>query len=616
MDQQSGSGHWQQRPEASFGPLRAPKGLSVDAPVFIPKQQQPQTPQYNSASHHQQHRYRGDNVGGGGGGGGGGCGTYNMVPSGSHYQQQHDTGNGTMVNGTDSVCKSTLSDRLKNLQIANVPGPQQQQQQQQQPHVGHHSYGENKDMRNPAHYNHHQHHPNQHYPQHSQQQRLQQQHHQQQHHQQQQQQPQQQQHMPMHQNAAGHYPFTVAGMGYSSTALNNHLHHPILGGMATVAGANGPGMLPHDNRNKNNSSAIRSRLQNAQNFQPHHQQQQQQHNHHQQHQQQHHHHHHQQMSQHMRGGHNDYGPDGDAEQISENETLALEYLAEVIAELYDNPGMFENIQRKLKGTFAEFRNNHFVLSNAVELIFEQSIKEQNFRYMGARLCHLLDSLDGRPESVLRQLLGMKMNHQQSELQGFMQNEQIKVRGTTLFLAELYMQLRKPQDNNSQIASRITGAAKILLSKEGPENIKCVCQCLKLCGFELERDCHSELMGILTTLGGLEGLVDCSTGRFIRSVLELQQKSWGRNEEVVPVAVPSVSEANGEEFIDSPVFYGPDGQVMTEEENDFLETAAPVAFEEFEDDGDPDELVDDDNMDMEIKMAFKDFVASSKNRQPY
>lgn len=27
--------------------------------------------------------------------------------------------------------------------------------------------------------------------------------------------------------------------------------------------------------------------------------------------------------------------------------------------------------------------------------------------------------------------------------------------------------------------RITSAAKILLSKEGPENIKCVCQCLKV-----------------------------------------------------------------------------------------------------------------------------------------
>ncbi|XP_055537560.1 putative uncharacterized protein DDB_G0272456 [Wyeomyia smithii] len=614
MDQQSGSGKWQQRPEASFVPLRAPKGLSVDAPEFVPKQQQPT--QYNPSQPQQQlqQRYRVDNNGaGGGGGGGGGGGTFNMVPNAPQYSQQHDMGNGALVNGTEMISKSNLSDRLKNIQISNV-GPQQQQPF----YTGYHGYNDNKDMRNPSHYNHHQHHPNQHYSQpHSQQQRLQQQQQQQQHHNQQQQQ-QQPPHMALHQNAAGHYPFTVAGMGYSSTALNNHLHHPILGGMAAAAvGGHGPVPM-HENR-------VRARLQNAQNSQHHHQQQshhqphhhqQQQHHQHQQQQQHHHHRHHQQ---HMRGGAgNDYGGEGDAEQINENETLALEYLTEVIAELYDNPGMFENIQRKLKGTFAEFRNNHFVLSNAVEMIFEQSIKEQNFRYMGARLCHLLDSLDGGPESVLRQLLSMKIDHQHSELSGFMQNEQIKVRGTTLFLAELYMQLRKPQDakRNAELARRITGAANILLSKEGPGNIKCVCQCLKLCGFELQRDCRLELMEIIDTLSSLEHTTDCSTGRFIRTVLELQQKSWGRNEEVVPVVLPSVSEATGEEFTDSPVFYGPDGQVMTEEENDFLETAAPVAFEEFDEDGDPDDLVDDENMDMEIKMAFKDFVASSKNRQPY
>lgn len=42
---------------------------------------------------------------------------------------------------------------------------------------------------------------------------------------------------------------------------------------------------------------------------------------------------------------------------------------------------------------------------------------------------------------------------------------------------------------------------------------------------------------------------------------------------------SVSAAG--EFHDSPVFYGPDGQVMTQEENDFLETQAPITFEEYE-----------------------------------
>lgn len=546
-----------------------------------------------------------------------------MFPITLPYQPP-DTSNGALVNGTDTgICKSShISDRLKNVQLNNS-GPQQQL-------GGHSNYSDNKDIRNSSHYNHHQHqqHPNQHYPQHSQQQRLQQHHiHQQ----------QQQPHLPLHQNVGGTaFPF----VGYSSTALNNHLHHPMLGGMAMAHHASGPGgggggggggsgsgsgsgmmtQQHHDNKNK-----LRTRLHNAQNsnMQPHHHNQQQQH-HHQQHHQQHHHqhqqHHHQQQHHGMHGGSNDFGADGDSDQISENEIYALDYLTEVIAELFDNPGMFDSIQRKLKGTFAEFRSNQFVLSNAVELLFEQSIKEQNFRYMGARLCKLLDSLDENPKSVLRQLLTMKMTHQHSELQTFMTNEQIKVRGTTLFLAELYMQLRKPNDlqRNGEIAMRIIAAAKVLLSKEGPENIKCVCQCLKLCGFELERDCRDHLMEILKTLGEMEGSTDNSTGRFIRSVLDLQQKSWGRNEEVVPVLLAPINERSAtDEFTDSPVFYGPDGQVMTEEENDFLETAAPITFEEYDDEeGDPDDLVDDENMDLEIKLAFKEFVTGNNNRQPY
>lgn len=126
------------------------------------------------------------------------------------------------------------------------------------------------------------------------------------------------------------------------------------------------------------------------------------------------------------------------------------------------------------------------------------------------------------------------------------------------------------------------------------------------------------MSILETLRNMENMTDCSTGRFIRSVLELQEKSWGRNEEVVPIVQPTPSESAFDDFNGSPVFYGPDGEELTEEENNFLEMAAPpVTFEEFDDDEDPDELVDDENMDPEIKMAFRDFVASSRNRQqPY
>lgn len=64
-----------------------------------------------------------------------------------------------------------------------------------------------------------------------------------------------------------------------------------------------------------------------------------------------------------------------------------------------------------------------------------------------------------------------------------------------------------------------------------------------------------------------------------------------------------------------VFYGPDGQILTEEENSFLASNLPSQLIEdvIGDDDSGDDLVDDDDnaYDLEIKLAFKEFVNSSK-----
>lgn len=72
----------------------------------------------------------------------------------------------------------------------------------------------------------------------------------------------------------------------------------------------------------------------------------------------------------------------------------------------------------------------------------QSIEEQNFRYTGARLCRLLDSVDPTPNSLFRRLICFKLQYNDTELIQYMNdNETHKVRNTTLFLAELYIQLQ-------------------------------------------------------------------------------------------------------------------------------------------------------------------------------
>lgn len=301
--------------------------------------------------------------------------------------------------------------------------------------------------------------------------------------------------------------------------------------------------------------------------------------------------------------------------VSEKENRVLNYLSETMNKLTDNPGMFEDIQRHLSNMFYEFASNNFVMSNAVEMIFEMSVDEQNFRYIGARLCRLLDIMDAN-SGLFRSLLCLKIDDHQTKLGQFIINEQRKVRGTTLFMAELYMQMQSAKDGTriSKIADSIVQAMRLLLEKIGPENVKCVCQSLKLCGYELEIDCPMDITSILEQLEKSQDKLDVSTGRLLQSVLELKRKHWGRS---APIVMAPILETMRQDYNDVPVFYGPDGQVLTDEENSFLLSNIPpsyaLGYEEMEEnDPDGEELVDvEPEMDLEIQMAFKDFVKNSK-----
>jgi polyadenylate-binding protein-interacting protein 1 len=107
----------------------------------------------------------------------------------------------------------------------------------------------------------------------------------------------------------------------------------------------------------------------------------------------------------------------------------------------------------------------------------------------------------------------------------------------------------------ELALCIKHSISLLLSKSGPENVKCVCQSLKvglysflvylistssenitfyfsflqLCGFELDTDCKTDTNLILRQLEIIEPSLDVSTGRLVRSVLDLKNKHWGRGE---------------------------------------------------------------------------------------
>uniref|UniRef100_A0A4Y0BEH1 MIF4G domain-containing protein n=1 Tax=Anopheles funestus TaxID=62324 RepID=A0A4Y0BEH1_ANOFN len=589
--------------QENYPDLRAPKinslastpqsSLSANAPVFVPKWQcvvpqdeegfQSQMTMPQSSQVHQ--RFAMAQGGGDGSGGGGGGYDYTQMP---HHLAA--TNNGPMMaNGSDPGKLSALQNRLSNMQILDSGdngkefNHHHQQQPQQQQHHHHHHHHNQQSM----HHQHHQQHRGQQHPGG---------HHGYYHHQQQQQ----------------HHQQYVQEVNFP----NNH-HVQQGGGGAGMGG---------DHRKYNNGGQ-----QHQQQYQHHRSRQQHHHHHQQQHQQP-----HQQRQQHQQqqqqyGGnhHHDYmdgggGPAGynnmvapnwesnfqeDHDQPTHRQMEVMDYLTEVIAELLDNPGMFDSVQKQLPIKLRDLRQDHYVLSSTIEMIFEQSIRESNFRYMGARLCQLLDSLaGGETNSVLRELLRLKMEDQNLELPRFMTQEQVKVRGATLFLAELYMQLRNPQQTfGKTISEYIINAITILLMKEGPENIKCVCQCLKLCGYELEQDRPDKVETILKNLQTPKA-VQSSTEAMIRSVLELRKNSWGRSEEIA-----TASPSPGPEYKHHPVFYGPDGKMLTEEESSFLATNIESAGEQNAygnyDDEDEFGMVDPDD-DPEVQEAYEAFLQSN------
>ncbi|XP_016988817.1 polyadenylate-binding protein-interacting protein 1 isoform X2 [Drosophila rhopaloa] len=287
-------------------------------------------------------------------------------------------------------------------------------------------------------------------------------------------------------------------------------------------------------------------------------------------------------------------------------TIALEYLDTVIHCLNQNPGQFDTIASRFLTIFDGMENNHYVLSIAMEDIFEKSIEQPNFRYMGAKLYNLLHMLNPKPDSLFHTLLKCKLDYHQKEVTKYMRsNEQQKVRETALFLAELYMQLRGDDDSRIQlIAVNIVYSLSKLLLSESNENVRCLCQTLKLAGYDLSADCPKDMLEIITALQAIE-LKSPGKYAMAASVIALQQNNWGRK----------VSNAlGGDEDIvteplrlsDEPVFYGPDGRELTAEETDFLATEDGDGSDGDDFDADVGDLEMDAEMDEETERAYKEF----------
>ena len=186
----------------------------------------------------------------------------------------------------------------------------------------------------------------------------------------------------------------------------------------------------------------------------------------------------------------DWSPDATEEWIeqTELEQEALDPLLQTeqaVQSLISMPGGFHEVMTPLVTLLKATVSDREILEHVLSIIFENSVNESNFHYSGARMCSYLCNNLELPSHLgtFRQSLMKRcqQEHNQRETLIADVNTEARVIGFTLFMAELFLQLKV---NDSPVRVLAMGVRQLLitvLSKPSDTNIKSALQVLKLTG---------------------------------------------------------------------------------------------------------------------------------------
>ncbi|XP_046422337.1 polyadenylate-binding protein-interacting protein 1 [Neodiprion fabricii] len=307
-----------------------------------------------------------------------------------------------------------------------------------------------------------------------------------------------------------------------------------------------------------------------------------------------------------------------------------------------SPGRFDSLVASLVDAITPCLTNTVQTQAIIGAILGQSINEGNFRYSGARLCTFLDNaaLSERAPSIFRDTLVARCREETEKsiefwMQRSLPEDEVKEKlchGLILFLAELVTQMES--EPASVLGKLLIELMSAVLQRPAPNSAKHICQALKLAGQTLERDScggGAEMENVMRRLTGLvnDGQVDVHVGRMVNSVDELRRGNWGRlvsthgpYNSTVNDSPQTPADVSQQPLTNEPVFYGPDGNVLSPEESRFLQdltgdTPDVEEFGEGEDDGDIDgiwnEEGDDGGMDDDIAAAYEQFLKLAPNK---
>ncbi|XP_029179005.1 polyadenylate-binding protein-interacting protein 1 [Nylanderia fulva] len=318
-----------------------------------------------------------------------------------------------------------------------------------------------------------------------------------------------------------------------------------------------------------------------------------------------------------------------------------QHLNDIINIVVVNPAKFNDLIPPFVNKLRWDRNMR-CLQAVMPIIIKSSIAESNFRYNGARFCKYLDNtLEDCKElfmfskELFRDLLFFqckletRIEEHDWQRRSEEERDQKKCNGLILFLAELVAQM---DESFAFILGEIlVWFITMVLQRPASTSVKYICQALKLAGHVLEKDKSrskdmENMMRALTELVN-NGQVDTHVGNMVNSVHELR-KDWGRKVSNCDLSGTSNALSNKvqqqpdqlgasnynsfgintvplkEGQLDTPVMYGPDGEVLSAEESQFLQDNIKL---DFDDQRLSEEEFEDDNYDDEIAAAYEEFL---------
>ncbi|XP_051165847.1 polyadenylate-binding protein-interacting protein 1 isoform X2 [Leptopilina boulardi] len=324
------------------------------------------------------------------------------------------------------------------------------------------------------------------------------------------------------------------------------------------------------------------------------------------------------------GGSGDYVDKHQTTRREINHQLAdyegtLRHLDHVMKTLTLDPGRFDALLIRLVNNLKPYLDQPSQSQEIASMIVQQSINETNFRYSGARICTSLVAVTPSEvsPSIFKNMLLTRCQEQTDMLSTSWQQaknhsdmEEKQCHGLILFLAELVIQMESvlAVSLGKLLVQLISG----VLMNPTPNSAKNICQALKLAGPTLENDSSSkkEMEFVMQKLTKLvtEGRVDSHVGRMVQGVNNLRNDNWGNS-------VKNETEINTDTAIqqsNEPVFYGPDGNILSAEESKFLQELAE-STPELEDDTDlENEMAKWDDEEDEIASAYEEFLNISNN----